>query len=136
MNIGLQIVSLTKDALSYEIFVDKISYGKQLADHEAYTFEFEADDTQIIKHLFEIKISGKRALIETTDNVDAAVELKSLTFDGIEVIPVIKGTFTHNFNGYGDHTIEEFGTVFGCDGTLAFDFDTPLSYWISKDYPY
>ncbi len=136
MKISLKIIPQTKDALSYEILVDKVSYHKSKANQEVCNFEFESDDTQVIKHLFEIKISGKRTLIDTTKNVDAAVELQLITFDNIDVIPMIKGSYTHDFNGYGNHTVEEFNTVVGCDGTLAFEFNTPLSYWISKDYPY
>jgi len=136
MKISLKLVPQTKDALSYEILVDKVSYHKSTANQDVCHFEFEANDTQVTKHLFEITISGKRTLIDATNNVDAAVELKFITFDNIDVIPMIKGTFTHDFNGYGNHTVEEFCTVFGCDGTLAFEFDTPLSYWITKDYPY
>jgi hypothetical protein len=136
IKIDLELEHITENPLTLNIFIDQTQYPVDFPAPGKLSFDFEYDDTSVCKHEFKICVLGKRNTIDTKDDTNAAVEIKNIHFDTIDIVPMIKGTYSHNFNGYGDDTKEEFTTFLGCDGVLEFDFYLPMSMWLIKQYPY
>lgn len=127
---------MSQNLLYYEVLID----GKTIFNSEQHSmpmsYEFLTNNEQIQEHVFQIKVNGKRKLIESKSDTEAALNLEKLEMDNINILPMVQGKYLHNFNGFGEDTVEEFSTVLGCDGILEFTFLTPLSHWVALDYPY
>lgn len=132
----LEFIASSARALSVDILIDKQCYFSGSSGDDMVAVDIAYDETIVTQHVVEIVINGKRKLIDTLDDSDTVLEIKKLNFNNIDVLPMIKGKYIHNFNGFGEQTEEEFNTMIGCDGVLSFGFYTPLSYWVSKEYPY
>jgi hypothetical protein len=97
---------------------------------------FEYDEHSINQHSLQIKMSGKKQLIEENNDTDTCLEIISITFDGKDVKPLMNASYTHDHNGFGESTTETLVDSMGMDGVAEFKFSTPLSYWFSAQYPF
>ena len=122
--------------LNVDILIDEQCYFNGSSSDIPMTVDVAYDETCATQHVFKLVVDGKRKLIDTFDDSDTVLEIKKLNFNNIDVLPMIKGKYIHDFNGFGEQTEEEFNTVVGCDGVLTFNFYTPVSYWVTKEYPY
>jgi hypothetical protein len=97
-------------------------------------FAFNDDEQEhILKLVFKNKNSNHTQVDEYGNILsDALVTLKSITFDEIEVIDhfLLNATYTHNFNGTQDYIEDSFWGMFGCNGTVQYNFFTPIYMWL------
>ena len=122
--------------LELGVFIDNVCfYKKSTIDHNI-SIPFEYDCTNIQKHELQLRLEGKRKLIDIKNETETYIEIEQITFNNLNVVNVLQGTYTHNFNGFGDDIVEEFSYVMGCDGTAELIFYTPISYWFSLEYPF
>jgi len=137
-NIDIDLCAITENVLTVDIFIDNIKCFNGTPTAESLSIPFEYDETKISPHVFELVVSGKRRIIDTFDDTNAAVEIKKITFDNIDVLPMVSRTssYRHNYNDFGDLTTQEFTTFLGHDGTLKFEFFVPMLYWLTLEYPY
>ena len=126
----------TDHCVTSEFYIDDRLRFSRLNKEKIVILELCNDELDTQSHCLKIVVKGKRQIIDHSNDSTAALEINKLLFNGIDVLPMIQGTFTHDFNGFGESTTEDFCTILGCDGTLQFTFYTPLSYWIAKQYPY
>jgi hypothetical protein len=136
IKVDLELEHITENPLTLKIFIDQTQYPVDFPAPRKLSFDFEYDDTNVCKHEFKIYVSGKRNTINTNNDTNAAIEIKNIHFNGFNIVPMIKGTYSHNSNGFGNEIKEDFTTFLGCDGLLEFDFYSPLSMWVIKQYPY
>ena len=136
IKIDLELEHITENPLTLDIFIDQTQYPVDFPAPGKLSLDFEYDDTVVCKHEFKIDVSGKRNIIDTKGDTDAAIEIKNIHFNAIDIGPMVTGIYSHNFNGFGDETKQEFTTFLGCDGVLEFDFYLPMSMWVIKQYPY
>jgi hypothetical protein len=63
---------------------------------------------------------------------DARLKISDIEFDGIELDYMVtqQATYTHNFNGTGPETQENFYGEIGCNGTVSLKFSTPMYLWL------
>ena len=134
--IEFDIVDLSTNVLTCDFIINGQHYCTRDNNKQVVSFEFWYDPLLTQSHTLELVVKSKLQFIDNYNDTQAAVKIKKVSFNGIDVLPMLTGTFTHNFNGFGTITQEEFSSVLGCDGVLQFKFHTPLSYWIALDYPY
>jgi hypothetical protein len=135
--IDFEFNHITNNPLHIEIIVDDQKYTLDHPTSKSIALLIDYNDTEATQHALKLYVSGKRDLIESMDDVNAAVEITGVSFNGLDVLPMLTGaTYSHNFNGYGEKVVEEFTTFLGCDGVLEFEFYLPVSYWVAKCYPY
>ena len=103
----------------------------------AFAHDMSDDDG---KHQLRIVISGKTAdhtQIDEQGNIikDATLQISTVTIDGIDVNQLFseKCVYTHNFNGTQPETKDLFYGTAGCNGTIVFEFTTPIYLWMLEN---
>ena len=87
-----------------------------------------------------IVISGKTAdhtKIDNQGNIikDATLQISAVTIDSIDVNQLFleKCVYTHDFNGTQPKIKNSFHGVAGCNGTIVFEFTTPIYLWLLEN---
>jgi hypothetical protein len=103
----------------------------------AFAHDMSDDDGE---HRLRIVISGKTAdhtQIDDQGNIikDATLQISAVTIDGIDVNQLFseKCVYTHDFNGTQSETKNTFYGTAGCNGTIAFEFSTPIYLWLLEN---
>jgi hypothetical protein len=141
LKIDFDIQNNTENHLDFKIFVDQNLLYSSNTTANCSSVLFDYNDTDISEHCFRLVICGKRLLIDSKDDADAALILNSLRFNNINILPAVRMTYSHNQNGFGDSVVEQYqkndiNLFYGFDGEVSFEFFTPLSYWIVSEYPF
>ena len=89
------------------------------------------------KHELRIVISGKNSAHTKVDgqgNIikDVVVNISNFTIDEIDVGQLFKekSVYTHDFNGTQPEIQDTFYGDAGCNGTISFQFTTPIYLWL------
>lgn len=97
-----------------------------------------ADNDQ--EHTVEFVMSGKLpsyTKIDEQGNIikDALLTVDNVKLDEIEIKQILseKAVYTHDFNGTGTTTSENFFGQIGCNGTVSFKFTTPVYLWLLEN---
>ena len=63
---------------------------------------------------------------------DATLQISTVTIDGIDVNQLFleKCVYTHDFNSTQPETKDSFYGTAGCNGTIVFEFTTPIYLWL------
>jgi hypothetical protein len=100
----------------------------------AVNYEFEDDNGE---HELRFIMKNKTTLhtqIDATGNIvsDACITIKDVAFDEIELghVFVAVAQYTHNFNGTQPEITEPFYGTIGCNGTVKFEFTSPVYLWL------
>lgn len=126
-------------ALGLEIWLDDQQIFN--CDHvvQPMTFEHEFDDQEKshqIRWILKNKTFEHTKLNEQGEVVSSAcVTVDQIEFENINVDKLLweKAVYTHDFNGGGPVTTENFYGVLGCNGTVSLDFSTPLYLWLLEN---
>jgi len=106
---------------------------------ETQCFRHEFDDSTT-SHRFEIKLSNKlpsqckvNHLGEIVEDVWA--EIKNFSMSDIPLGQVFygKSLYFHDYNGASKPTVGQFYEKIGCNGTVRFDFTTPVYAWLIEN---
>lgn len=99
--------------------------------------EFEDSGHQ---HCLQLTLSGKQPQhteLDAQGNIvsDRVVEISQAQLDDIELGLVFwnHSSYQHNFNGTAPHTQEKFYGVMGCNGTVTFEFTSPIYQWLLEN---
>jgi hypothetical protein len=99
-------------------------------------FEHELDDDDS-EHQLKLVLQGKlpeHTKIDEQGNIisDAALQIHNIVIDDIDVnlLFLEKCVYTHNFNGTQSEIADTFHGIAGCNGTITFEFSTPLYLWL------
>jgi hypothetical protein len=100
----------------------------------AFAHDMSDDDGE---HRLRVVISGKTAdhtQIDDQGNIikDATLQISAVTIDGIDVNQLFldQCVYTHDFNGTQSEIKDTFHGMAGCNGTIAFEFTTPIYLWL------
>ena len=103
----------------------------------AFVHDMSDDDGE---HRLRIVISGKTAdhtQIDDQGNIikDATLQISAVTIDGIDINQLFldRCVYTHDFNGTQAEIEDTFHSVAGCNGTIAFEFSTPIYLWLLEN---
>ena len=103
----------------------------------AFAHDMSDDDGE---HQLRIVISGKTAdhtRVDDQGNIikDATLQISTVTIDGIDVNQLFleKCVYTHDFNGTRPKIKNSFHGVAGCNGTIVFEFTTPIYLWLLEN---
>ena len=96
---------------------------------------FAEDENQhLLKFVFKNK-NNSHTVIDEQSNIisDVLITVKDICFDNINIDQLFfeHSKYKHNFNNaQHDHVVESFYGVFGCNGTVEFEFYTPFYMWL------
>jgi hypothetical protein len=103
----------------------------------AFAHDMSDDDGE---HQLRIVASGKTSDHTTVDHngniiKDATLKISSVTIDGIDVNQLFldRCVYTHDFNGTQPKIEDTFHGIAGCNGTIAFEFSTPIYLWLLEN---
>jgi hypothetical protein len=79
------------------------------------------------KNIENTKIDDSGNIVE-----DSTLTLKDLAFDEMKLGHMFTelAVYTHNFNGTGSETQQQFFGEMGCNGTVSLKFSTPIYLWL------
>ena len=132
----------TSDAecpLGVEIWLDDavLLATNHVQEKIAFAHDMSDDDGE---HKLRIVFSGKTAdhtQVDDQGNIikDASWQLSAVTIDGIDVNQLFleKCVYTHDFNGTQPEIEDTFHGIAGCNGTIVFEFSTPIYLWLLEN---
>jgi hypothetical protein len=102
-----------------------------------FAHELSDDDG---KHELRIVLQGKlpeHTKIDEQGNIigDATLQISNVTIDELDVEKLFQShsTYTHNFNGTQSEIVDTFHGIAGCNGTISFEFSTPVYLWLLEN---
>jgi len=125
--------------LGIEIWLDqdKIFDLDHVAGPVNITHKFsDQENTHQLRFVLKNK-QQEHTKIDTDGNIisDARLSVKNVTLEEIELghTFVSLATYSHDFNGNGPSTQEQFFGEMGCNGTVSFEFSTPIYLWLLEN---
>jgi hypothetical protein len=128
-----------KSALGFEAWVDdrKFFDSEHVRDTQEISVEISDNDAE---HELKFVLKNKTPEHTTVDKhgvivSDAKLSITDLAFDEILLAQLVvdNATYTHNFNGSGAETQENFYGEMGCNGTVSLKFATPAYLWFLEN---
>lgn len=129
----------TECPLSVQVWLDEslLLDNAHVKEKIAFAHGISDDDGE---HQLRIVISGKTAdhtKVDDQGNIikDATLQISAVTVDGIDVNQLFleKCVYTHDFNGTQPEIADTFHGVAGCNGTIVFEFTTPIYLWLLEN---
>jgi hypothetical protein len=119
-------------------FDGEIVFSQQLTT-QAVDVQHQFQDTAGA-HVLELTLSGKLPQHTTLDSTgairsDQVIEISDVQLDDIDLGLVFWNhcRYQHNFNGTAADTEENFYGVMGCNGTVRFEFVSPIYQWLLEN---
>jgi hypothetical protein len=110
---------------------------RYLETRQHVTFDVADQDGD---HELRIVILGKTAEHTEVDDhgyitKDVVIHIENFVIDGLEVNQLFqeKAKYIHNFNGTGNEIQDKFYGSAGCNGTISFEFTTPIYLWLLEN---
>ena len=134
------LVRATGADLSFSVVLNQqvINSFSPASDFQQVNVEFSEDVDQ--EHVLELIMSGKtddHTTLDADGNIieDRVIEIQDFTIDEIYLghVFVENTRYTHDFNGNGQSTEQDFYGVMGCNGTVTFRFSTPVYLWLLEN---
>ena len=144
MNQNMSLLSFAVKATGTELhFCAKLN-GEVFFDEDLTTDEIEIahrfPDSNDTDYTLELILSGKlpeHTSIDVDGNIlkDRVVEIKNFSLDEIELTQIFNGKFQyyHDFNGSQNPIVDSFHGIMGCNGTVKFEFSTPVYAWLLEN---
>ena len=129
----------TSDAtcpLGIEIWLDDVVLlsNNHVQEKISFLHNISDDDDE---HELRIVILGKTSDHTKVDEVgnivkDATLQISNVLIDSLDVNQLFleKCVYKHNFNGTQPEIADTFHGIAGCNGTLSFEFSTPIYLWL------
>ena len=132
----------TSDAecpLGVEIWLDDtVLLTNNHVQEKIFFFHDICDDDD--EHELRIVLTGKTSdhtIVDETGNIvkDATLQISNVVIDEIDVNQLFleKCVYKHNFNDTQPEIKDTFHGVAGCNGTISFEFSTPIYLWLLKN---
>ena len=125
---GLTIVAKMDDHVFWQ--------GDPVGRHDL-TVELIEDDAA---HRLTFELLGKTSAhtqLDQAGNIvqDLLVSIENITLDEIDVQQLFSdhAVYSHDFNGTGPATKGKFFNTMGCNGTITFEFSTPVYLWLLEN---
>ncbi len=125
--------------LSIQVRFDGHQVLSQLLSENPVEVCHEFDD-DTLSHCLEIQLTGKtdqHTVLDAQGNIvsDQVIQLDQFRLDDIELDQLVwqHATYQHNQNGHADLSQHGFYGVMGCNGTVTFEFDSPVYLWLLEN---
>ena len=125
--LGVEIWMDDAVLLSNNHVQEKISFAHDISDDDG-------------EHQLRVVISGKTSdhtKVDESGNIvkDATLQISNVVIDDLDVNQLFleKCVYTHNFNGTQPEIEDTFHGVAGCNGTISFEFSTPIYLWLLEN---
>jgi len=134
LNVDLVLVhSDNTHKLDVSITINDQCYNldRSLENHQ---LKLQYDTDNIENHKFSLTVSGKQNLIDQFPDHDlsmTAVSIGSIKFDGIDIMPLLQKVA--RYETIQKEYTQGFTHMLGHDGSICFDFKTPLWTWFLID---
>ena len=103
----------------------------------AFNYNIRDNDGE---HKLQVVLSGKttdHTKVDEAGNIvkDATLQISNVVIDEIDINQLFldKCVYTHNFNGTQPEIKDTFHGVAGCNGTISFEFSTPIYLWLLEN---
>ena len=132
----------TSDAecpLGVEIWLDNtvLLTNNHVREKICFSHDISDDDGE---HELRVVMSGKisdHTRVDEAGNIvkDATLQISNVVIDDLDVNQLFleKCVYTHNFNGTQPEIADTFHGVAGCNGTISFEFSTPIYLWLLEN---
>ena len=132
----------TSDAgclLGLEIWIDNtlLLKNNHVQDKVTFVHDISDDDGE---HELRVVLTGKTSDHTEIDEAgtiikDATLAISNFEIDGLDVNQLFleKCVYTHDFNGTQAEVADTFHGVAGCNGTISFEFSTPIYLWLLEN---
>lgn len=118
---------------------DKIVAEYQPVNSHEFVHAFE-DSVDTIEHSIEFRMRGKtpdHTLLNEQGEIikDHLLLIQNKRFENIDVNYAFDrdSVYTHNFNGTATETQDTFCGILGCNGSVKFEFTTPIYLWMLEN---
>ena len=125
--------------MSVEVWMDTDLVWSTPQLNQTMNFSYDLNDDEG-EHQLRIVLNGKTAehtVIDDTGNIlqDATVQISQVVIDDLDVNQLFleKCVYEHNFNGSQPNIKDTFHGVAGCNGTITFEFTTPVYLWLLEN---
>lgn len=140
INISFDIdTSDSECPLGVEILLDNTVLLKNDHVREKIKFSHAISDDDG-EHKLSVVVSGKtheHTKIDESGNIvkDATLQLSNVVIDSIDINQLFldKCVYTHDFNGTQPEIEDTFHSIAGCNGTISFEFTTPIYLWLLEN---
>jgi hypothetical protein len=113
---------------------DVIQWSADVLD-SSEVLEIKFDDR--VEQVYKIKFvfAGKEN-VENEYVTDTAIIIDAVTADGVDLTPVLcrSANYIHNTNGQSDVVKAQYTDFVGVDGSIEFEFETPIFKWLYRNY--
>jgi hypothetical protein len=99
----------------------------------SYDIDDDVDQPRVLRFKLKNKLPEHTKIDELGNIIeDALIKINNIKIDDIDLGYVFNksSVYTHNFNGTGPDTSEQFCNVMGCNGEVTFNFSTPFYLWL------
>lgn len=130
-------VKSTDKPLELEVKFDSEVVFNQIIKNIDNPIKISIDDEVEGSHTLEFVMKGKTIDHTAVDEDGNILEDSQLVFSDIEVDGInieelfwFQAEYSHDFNGTGKLTVENFYGSMGCNGTVKIDITTPIYMWL------
>jgi hypothetical protein len=125
--------------IGIEIWLDDavLLSNNHVQEKIAFDYNIGDDDGE---HELRVVLTGKTAdhtKVDEAGNIvkDATLQISNVVIDDIDINQLFleKCVYTHNFNGTQPEIADTFHGVAGCNGTISFEFSTPIYLWLLEN---
>jgi hypothetical protein len=132
----------TSDAecpMGIEIWLDNtvLLTNNHVQEKICFSYDISDDDGE---HKLQIVLSGKttdHTKVDEAGNIvkDATLQISNVVIDELDINQLFleKCVYTHNFNDTQPKIADTFHGVAGCNGTISFEFSTPIYLWLLEN---
>jgi hypothetical protein len=132
----------TSDAecpLGVEIWLDDtvLLTNNHVQEKICFSYNISDDDGE---HQLRVVMSGKTSehtRVDEAGNIvkDVTLQISNVVIDDLDVNQLFleKCVYTHNFNDTQPEIADTFHGVAGCNGTISFEFTTPIYLWLLEN---
>ena len=133
-------VHSTGKPLELEVRFDSGVVFNQSIDNTGHPVKISIDDEVEGSHTLEFIMKGKTIDHTVIDDEGNILEDSELVFSDIEADKInieelfwFQAQYSHDFNGNGNLTVENFYGSMGCNGTVKIDITTPFYLWLLEN---
>jgi hypothetical protein len=125
--------------LRLDLRFDGVFLKNMVLTEEVQRLHHEFDDFAAA-HRLEIELSNKLPPLAGKHQADPPIEdavavIKNVSISGIELGQIFYGQsmYFHDYNGSSNPTVGQFYENMGCNGTVRFDFASPVYAWLIEN---
>lgn len=107
---------------------------------ELHKFSYNINDDDEREHELRVVMSGKttnHTKVDVDGNIvkDVLISITNVNLDDIDINHIFedKTVYTHDFNSTQPELQDTFHGYMGCNGTLSFQFSTPIYLWLLEN---